>query len=112
MQIDEARGIAAKVWLLQNHRRKVMDKELLESFANILLDEVEKANLPKEPTVAQSRQAIAKAFQADPSFRKSYEANIAETILADQLSDSPANLTHRGDCAVLADVLIKVVFES
>lgn len=113
MQLDEARGIAAKVWLDPNHRRKVMDKGILDSFANILVDEVEKAKLEGvEPTISQARAAFAKAFREDSGFRKSYEANIAEAIFADQSSETPGNLMSRSDCNLLADELIKRIFET
>ncbi len=112
MQIDEARGIVAKIWTEQQHRRKVMDPSLCDSFAHMLVDEVAKASLPTEPTVAQSRQVFAKAFATDSGFRKAFEANIAMLLHDDQTSDEPANLSSIPDCNAVADAIIKRIFES
>lgn len=45
MLLDEARGIAAKIWCLPNNRRRVMDAQLCEDFANLLIDEVAKISV-------------------------------------------------------------------
>jgi hypothetical protein len=110
MTRDEARGIAAKAWVHPNNRRRVMEPSICEAFADILLDEVEKAKL--DPSIKNARFALKKAFKDDPGFRKTYEANIAEILLADQDSEAPANLATRADCNVLADQLIKRILES
>lgn len=45
LTIDEARGLAAKVWTRPNSRRKVLDAQLCEEFANVLVDEIAKRGL-------------------------------------------------------------------
>jgi hypothetical protein len=90
-----------------------MDPSLCDAFADILIDEVAKASLfSKVPTIKQARDAFKEAFKDDLSMRKGYVASIAEIILADQLSEAPANLTTLADCNVLADELVKRIFES
>lgn len=113
MNRDVARGIAAKAWVHPNNRRRVLDPGVAEAFADILIEELGKAQLsPNSPTVAECRNGIKAAFVADPDFRRTYEANIAEVILADQISTTPGNLFTRSDCNVLADQIIKRIFES
>jgi hypothetical protein len=45
LTMDEARGIAARIWTRTNHRRKVMDPSLCEDIADVLVEEVAKNNI-------------------------------------------------------------------
>ncbi len=45
LTMDEARGIAAGVWTRANQRRKIMDPQLCEDFADVLVCEVTKRGL-------------------------------------------------------------------
>ena len=110
MTIEEARGIAAKAWCHSNNRRRILDPGLCEAFAEIILDEVSK--ITPTLTTKDARDHFKKVFKDDPSFRNAYVANIAETILSDQVSDEPGNLMTRPDCGAMADQIIKRIFES
>ena len=45
LTMDEARGIAARIWTRSNHKRKIMDPQLCEDIADVLVDEVMKVTL-------------------------------------------------------------------
>ena len=45
LTMDEARGIAARIWTRTNNKRKLMDVQLCEDFADVLVDEVTKATV-------------------------------------------------------------------
>jgi hypothetical protein len=113
MNRDVARGIAAKAWNHPNCRRRVMDPNLLNEFAEILADEVQKAQLePREITIADAKYFFKKSFNDDFLFKNAYRDAISKVILSDQTGDAPANLQTRADCNVLADQLMKRIFES
>lgn len=78
-------------------------------------------------TIKQAREAIVAAFEEDPHFRYGYQANIAMLIFDDQRVDEQhnnalrslgieptpsADLTTPEGCNVIADRLIKLIFES
>lgn len=112
MNLDEARGIAAKAWTSHhNVRRRQIDGGICQAFSEILVEEVAKAKLDVEPTIAQAR-AVLKTALADVELRKAYVANIALVIHADQSSEAPANLPSLADCNVIADAIVKRILES
>ena len=45
LTMDEARGIAARIWTRTNNKRKLMDAQICEDFADVLVDEVTKRGL-------------------------------------------------------------------
>lgn len=45
LTLEEARGIVAKIWMGPNYRRRVMDTQLCEDFANVLVDELIKTSV-------------------------------------------------------------------
>jgi len=50
LTMDEARGIAARIWTRTNHKRKIMDPSLCEDIADVLVDEVTKRSLDDTAT--------------------------------------------------------------
>lgn len=45
LTMDEARGIAAGIWTRTNNKRKIMDPQLCEDIADVLVDEISKLGL-------------------------------------------------------------------
>ena len=44
LTLEEARGIAAQIWMKPNYRRRPLDAGLCEDIANLLVDETIKAS--------------------------------------------------------------------
>lgn len=65
--------------------------------------------------IKQARKTMREAFEDDPGFRKAYEANIAMLIYDNQQltrkSKNRLDLEYGEDCNVLADQILKLIFE-
>ena len=75
LTLDEARGIAAKIWLKPNYRRSVLDPIMCDDIANLLVDEVTKAGLSPEHDqlkldLAQAKVDLARANSTVTDFDK------------------------------------------
>lgn len=58
-----------------------------------------------------ARDTIASALKDDPGFRQGYQANIAMLIYDTQISKKPLKLDTVEGCNIIADKLIKLIFE-
>ena len=69
LTLDEARGIAAQIWLKPNYRRKALDPILCDDIANLLVDELTKATMGPEFDKLQLDLAQAKVDLANATAR-------------------------------------------
>ena len=63
--------------------------------------------------IAKVRRVMRKAFEADPGFRMTYEANIAMLIYDDQVDNRPrvtTNLSTKEGCSIIADRILTLIF--
>ncbi len=82
LTMDEARGIAATIWTRSNNKRKVMDPQLCEDIADVLVDEVSKVNLdPKELDSLKETHEKLKTLHTE---LQDENDKLKERIVADQ----------------------------
>lgn len=103
MDMKTARGFAAQAWCEKSTENKVMDADLADAFAGILIRRIDEAIL-SEKFVAARRQ-MAMALSEDDGLRQGYTANIAML-----LSDKYGITDHDQRNRAAADIL-KLVFE-
>ncbi len=64
--------------------------------------------------IAKVRRVMREAFEADPGFRMTYEANIAMLIYDDQVEDNRpraiTNLSTKEGCTNIADRILMLIF--
>jgi len=75
MQLDEARGFAAHAWCEDANSGKVLDVDLAESFAHILMTRVNEA--VQSHKIREARRVMRSALAGDAGFRQGYIANVA-----------------------------------
>lgn len=73
MTLEEARGLAAAIWTTPNYRRRVLDVQLCEDIANLLVVELMK------------QEELLKKFQLNPAFE---DAKVEIEKLKDILKSS------------------------
>lgn len=101
MDIHEAREKAAQCWCTPDTANRVMDAELAEAFAQLLVEETEEPKL-----FVMSRRVMRAEFRADPDLRFGYVSNIA-MLLHDQHGVSDVSRAN-----AMADDVMRLVFES
>ncbi len=75
MTTGEARGWAAQAWCTPSNSKKEMDPDLADAFAEILVTRIEEDRLVQK--IRAAREAFREAFDADPDYRRGYQANVA-----------------------------------
>ena len=60
--------------------------------------------------IVKARRIMRKAFEADPGFRGTYEANIAMLIYDDQTNRVGVNLNTKEGCNNIADRILTLIF--
>lgn len=77
MQLSEARGFAAQCWTEPKNSRKVMDTDLAESFARMLVARTDEAVTASR--ISQARKVMRDALE-DAGLRQAYIANVSMLI--------------------------------
>lgn len=60
--------------------------------------------------IVKARRIMRKAFEADPDFRRVYEANIAMLIYDGQTDRVSMNLNTKEGCNDIADRILTLIF--
>jgi len=88
MKIEEAREWVAQCWCSEENKTKVMDVDLAESFAQLLMARVNEAIESKK--IRKARRTMRQAFKDDPSFKQAYIANVAELLVDRDMGNKAA----------------------
>ncbi len=75
MTIGEARGWAAQAWCTPSNSKKELDPDMADAFAEILVARIEEDRFVQK--IRAARETLREAFEADPGWRLTYQANVA-----------------------------------
>lgn len=75
MNFNEARDWANSCWDTPANNDKEIDVDLVNAMTRLLVERVNEA--VQSSKIVAARKTMADAFEADPSFREGYVANIA-----------------------------------
>ncbi len=101
LTMDEARGIAAGIWCRTNNKRKVMDPQLCEDIADVLVDEVCKRSLddtatPKLKELQDQNEQLKTEILNLRSINEKAELQ-TQLVKEQALKDQAAIQTHQKD---------------